>query len=1201
MNQKNTPLPLTTRADEDRYLRETLEVVKANTADYSRQATQMKADIDDMLEHYHDNDMESLTELNNTVTLYEHVKTALEHNTRALAKPYFGRIIYQDGTLHKQESLYIGRGGISRDTIHPVVIDWRAPVANAYYESGLGPCSYTAPGGAEMPIDLQLKRTYEIADGKLLEYFDSEVIANDELLTRYLAKNKQAVLSEIVATIQKEQNEIIRLTPYRNLIVQGVAGSGKTTVAMHRISYILYNYAERFRPEDFYIVGSNRILLNYITGVLPELDVHGVRQMTMAQLFTRLLYEAWDDKKYCTSASVRDQIRGSLGWFEELKNFCDRLEWEYLPRETVWLETDKTPNAERILLLSRESIETYIRSNPTLSLQTKTDGLNERLTAQIHNHFLAHIGRYTEDERREILRAFRTHFGGRKMQLSIFQLYDDFLAQQRLKGVEVVPPAEIAVPSGSDSFSDDRLPQSGFGDSKNASANYGLPQSGFRDPKKVSVKTGLPQPKSGDSRDVSPTVGRSRKSARRITEYDVYDLAALAYLYARVQETEVIQEAHHVVIDEAQDFGMMAYAALSHCLRGCTYTVMGDVSQNIHFGSGLNDWEELKALLLRDPADSFRILKKSYRNTVEISEYALRILRHGTFSVYPVEPIIRHGKPVQEILIAPPKRTSAAVQNSACGQDNSPAQVSAEEITRLRRHLIRRAVQVLKDWQTAGYSTLAVICRNAEKAACAARELAEFLPVCGDNLEEAVFGEGIMVLPVEYTKGLEFDAVLLLDPSADDYPADDKHAKLLYVAATRALHELCVIHTGKLTGLITEDPRSSVSEYADPAKQANPAFQKKTKADPTTLFFASGKSLQMPDQYDAKKILQKARQQDKQEGSAAESQLAAMKRVLKPTASSSAMRTGGAASPPAGVASLSAITASPTAMPASPTAGAASPSTRSASTSAEAVSPPAAAASGSASRPGFGSAPAAASLLPPGHSRIDLAIRWVSRQPDGLCLQSRYGVLRLCPVTGRIIRVTFSKPGQLSAAVHPKIAVSRIDKAWMYREISGAVELLTDDLCLHIDKSSGAIRYLTRDRRALLSEQAKDCRQLEAAGEVSLAAWLYLNWEKKENLRAIGTADTANPNGNPTAPKTGLPLRGTACLISPDDPRRPFPLIVSDRGYGLMPAATCRVIFCDQPAYGSYLHISKCAQMDFYFLLGDEKECLSAYEYLCGR
>ncbi len=1158
MSQENTLLPLISRDDEERYLRSTLEVVNANTENYSRQVAQMQAEIDDMLEHYHDNDMESLTDLNNTVTLHEHMKMALERNMRAQAKPYFGRIIFRDLAQGKQESLYIGRGGISRDTIHPVVIDWRAPIANAYYESGLGECSYTAPGGEDMRIDLQLKRTYEIENGTLKDYFDSEVIANDELLTRYLAKNKQAVLGEIVATIQKEQNEIIRLTPYRNLIVQGVAGSGKTTVAMHRISYILYNYAERFRPEDFYIVGSNRILLNYITGVLPELDVTGVRQMTMAQLFTRLLYEEWDEKKYRVTAAVRDQLRGKLSWFEELKAFCDRLEWDYVPRKDVCLDTAQSGNVnqrsdERVLLLSQDTIESYLRQNPSLSLQSKIDGLNERLTAQIHNHFLAHMGKYTEDERKEILRVFRGWFGGRKIKLPILSLYDRFLTEQRSKGAAVTSPPELAV-SGSDS-------------SRSAA--------GSADPRPA-----------------------SRRTIRRVTEFDVYDLAALAYLYARIQETQVISEAHHVVIDEAQDFGMMAYAVLFHCIRGCTYTIMGDVSQNIHFGSGLNDWEELKALLLRDPADSFRILKKSYRNTVEISEYALRILRHGSFSVYPVEPIIRHGKPVQEIKIEPPGRTRTG---------------SEEERKRIRSHMIRRAAKVLKEWQSEGYTTMAVICRDTKKAACAAKELGEYIPVCGDDLENAVFSEGIMVLPVEYTKGLEFDAVLLLDPTREEYPVDDGHAKLLYVAATRALHELCVLYSGELTGLITEEPLTNVSEYQDDARQTSGAFQKKTKAEPTTLFFASGKSLQMPDSYDAEHILRKARQtgpdasqqpgaqspaprtaprpgpENPQPASArpstqsTPSQSRSGATISRQTPGSSVSRlqhVSGLSDPKSGIVSLS-----------PGHSGTTSRMTAANLTSRTPQSKPA------SSRPRFGDIPPGESLQPPGHSKIDLAVRWVSRQSDGLCLQSRYGVLRLSPVNSRIIRISFARLGQLEAAPHPGIAVRQMDKAWMYREIGGAVELLTDELCLHVDKSTGAVQYMTRDRKPLLAEQPKDCRQLEDNG-ASLSAWLYLCFGKKEALTAVDAGPA--PAAEEAVP-AGIPLRQSACVISRDDPSMPYPLIVSDRGYALMPAAGSPVVFCDLPAYGSYIRITKCAQMDLYFLLGGEKECLSSYRYLCGR
>ena len=446
------------RQAEEAYLKHTLEVVSRNLANYSGEVARMQENIDEMLAHYHDNDVEVLTILNNTVTMHEHMKRALMRNEKAQNKPYFGRIIFRDGKTGKEESLYIGRGGIARDATHQVVVDWRAPVASAYYENNLGKCSYTAPGGVEIPIDLKRKRTYEIEGGKLLDFFDSEVIANDELLTKYLAKNRQAVLGEIVATIQKEQNEIIRKSPYHNVIVQGVAGSGKTTVAMHRISYILYNYAERFRPEDFYIVGSNRILLNYITGVLPDLDVYGVRQMTMEQLFVRLLYEDWDEKKYRIKATGKEEsIKGSSRWFQDLAEYCRKLEWEAISRDTVCLNPKafvegfrdgktgvydetagkKADRKDLICLLPGEAVEAYIRENPAVSIQNKINMLNERLLGKVKEEFLGKGISYSEAERKAILKACRGWYGERKWKDSIFKMYRDFLKKQIAKGIRV--------------------------------------------------------------------------------------------------------------------------------------------------------------------------------------------------------------------------------------------------------------------------------------------------------------------------------------------------------------------------------------------------------------------------------------------------------------------------------------------------------------------------------------------------------------------------------------------------------------------------------------------------------------------------------------------------------------------------------------------------------------------------------------------
>ena len=137
-------IPGTSRQAEEAFLQQTLSVIQANLANYGEQVSRMKAEIDEMLEHYHDNDTEVYIILSNTITLHDHMKMAMERNEKAQEKPYFGRIVFHDETLGKEESLYIGKGGISRDSTHQIVVDWRAPVANVYYENGLGKCSYMA-------------------------------------------------------------------------------------------------------------------------------------------------------------------------------------------------------------------------------------------------------------------------------------------------------------------------------------------------------------------------------------------------------------------------------------------------------------------------------------------------------------------------------------------------------------------------------------------------------------------------------------------------------------------------------------------------------------------------------------------------------------------------------------------------------------------------------------------------------------------------------------------------------------------------------------------------------------------------------------------------------------------------------------------------------------------------------------------------
>lgn len=1066
---------------EEAYLAETFRIVRRNVENYEQEISGMSEQIDEMLQRYHDNDVEVYTQLSNTVTMREHMQYALMRNQKALRKPYFGRIDFLDETLDKTESLYIGRGGIARDTTHQMVIDWRAPVANAYYENGLGECSYPSPDGKELPIRLDLKRTYEIEDGKLLDFFDTEVISNDDLLTKYLAKNKQAVLGEIIATIQKEQNDIIRKSPYHNMIVQGVAGSGKTTVAMHRISFILYNYAERFRPEDFYIVGSNRILLEYITGVLPDLDVYGIRQMTMEQLFVRLLYEDWDEQRYHILENTQTgMVRGSSAWFRDIQAFCEKIEQETIRTQTITLDRrqfvegyqngetgvfdrrcGEPKSGDVVEILSHKTICDYI-AQTNASVQTKINMLNEMLIVKLKDEFLKNGIRYTEKERKAILREYRGYFGKRIWQTPIFRLYREFLLEQREKGYEVVLPEN---------------------------------------------------------------------------EFDVYDLAALAYLYKRLKETEVISEAHHIVIDEAQDYGMMAYAVLNACIKDCTYTIMGDVSQNIHFGFGLTDWEELRRLLCDDPADCFGVLRKSYRNTVEISDFATKILHHGSFEPYPVEPIIRHGKEVELLKVA------------------------------TKRELYEEAAKRCREWQKKGLNTIAVICRSPERAGVVAKQLGRLIPVCESDPEKAVFSDGVMVLPVVYTKGLEFDAVLILDPDREEYPVDDGHAKLLYVAATRALHELSVLYRDELTGLIADPlPEGKETQIHGTYEGAVNVTQAEQPESGSIALKQKVTAVSSDTTANESSCRDEAAPKKQTVSQAAVSQTttahASLKTFKKPKVAA-VLRPQKTVTPPSQTMLLTG--AEPIVIKSKEQKIMEAMQRRQQQEEAE-----------KAERlrkeklrlkklgggPKFGDMPDNSLLRPAGHSRIDLSVLWVQKQADGLYLQSRYGILRICPAGKQTVRISFAKDAEglahlkAPADFRKKVPVTLQENVkWTYRENGATVEMTLPSLLLEIDKKQGNIRFMTRDRKLLLEEQGRECRLIDTAG--AGRSWQFFDWKKTTMIipdRGL---------------QHGFSMKGSARYIH-GTAQEEFPVMISDRKLAVWVLTDQPVICCDIPAYGSY-------------------------------
>lgn len=1086
---RKSEIPGLTREEEEAQLAKVIGIAERNLEQAKADIRSANEDLADLMETYDAKEAEGLALWNNAtakLNAYQHGMARLE---KARKKPYFGRIDFQDPRLSFLESYYIGRVGISDEKAEPVVLDWRAPISSVYYENSTGPCSYTVSSEGTFSIDLKRKRTYEIENDHLKDFFDSDVVANDELLTKYLAKNKKAVLGEIIATIQQEQNLIIRRSPKTNLIVQGVAGSGKTTVAMHRISYILYNYEEDFRPEDFYIIGSNRILLNYITSVLPELDVYGIRQMTMEQLFIRLLYEDWDEAKYTVHtidrADEKNSIKGGSGWFFDLENFCRTYEAEQIPREPVRLEKTGT------LLLDAEYIDNYCREQSTLSMEGKMCMLNEILLAKFENEVSGKEVTFPAREKKALKRKYEKYFGDGKWRGSIFDLYLQFLEQQAEKGKAV------------------EVPENSF---------------------------------------------------------DVYDLAALAYLYKRIKENDPVREASHVVIDEAQDFGMMAYQVLHYCLRDCTYTIMGDTSQNIHFSYGLNDWEELKKLILTGTYDAFGVLRKSYRNTVEISDFANEILRHGDFAIYPVEPVLRHG---------------TAVRKEAFDDEAA---------------LLAAGVQTIKTWQAQGYETIAVVCRDEAEAADTARKLKQYVPVVEEDLETAEFGEGVMVLPVAYTKGLEFDAVLLLDPAEEKYPENDGQVKLLYVAATRALHELAVLYTGELTGILAKEaPKGRHNqEFAMETLTKAKEYEKVSLTQKEAREENRAIGIQEMDErngHGPKRIVIKPEQRPGMApGNTSTTGTAVMaKGSTAPRRAAAETREEIAAKTmqqraPEGVSSVFAGAAY---------RGKAGQQKRTGTAGAQSAKRPGGAGmvSGEAEKTerlntspyAFGAIPENELLRIKGHSKIKCAVKWAKKGKSAVEIASMYGILRITPITPEVIRISFVKG--VTAKVQDTYWKPKADTAfpWSAKESKTAVLVETEKLRVMVEKKDGAVQFLTPDNKSILSEKRDEPRMIDGG-----MTWTFFDWSGSEKLKAKGILSTE-----------WLDLTAKARYVSFGGKQARMPLLVSNRGYGIAAAASRTALLCNVRTFGTYLHTAGDGQIDYYFILGkDREEIVKQYKEL---
>ena len=294
-------------------------------------------------------------------------KERLEHKIikteESKETPYFARIDFQG---EKQETCYIGKYGVSDYDNNIITIDWRAPISTLYYDSNIGKCEYDSPSG-KIKGELLLKRQYQIEKQKLINYQDVDTVSNDEILKPYLSVSADTRLKNIVSTIQAEQNKIIRY-PLKNLIIQGVAGSGKTTVALHRIAYLVYNNKDIIKSKDYMVIGPNKFFVKYISKILPDLDVNGVAEYTLEEILEKYTKEKYKINNHLDKIVEYDKM-SELKTSMEMKNIIDT----YINNIKIYPETIKMENVEIISKTELKNIIEEINENTYKSIKQKQE------------------------------------------------------------------------------------------------------------------------------------------------------------------------------------------------------------------------------------------------------------------------------------------------------------------------------------------------------------------------------------------------------------------------------------------------------------------------------------------------------------------------------------------------------------------------------------------------------------------------------------------------------------------------------------------------------------------------------------------------------------------------------------------------------------------------------------------------------------
>ena len=574
--------------------------------------------------------------------------------------PYFTRVDFVYDGEQTAEKIYIGSFSFSTKEERLLIYDWRAPIASIFYDYDLGKAHFQTPAGTASG-DIQRKRQIKFKDGAIDYVVESDTTVFDEVLQNELRQQKGGQMSTIISTIQKEQNQVIRDNRSKDMIIQGVAGSGKTSIALHRIAFLLYHFRNRITSDQVMILSPNRTFSRFIAQVLPELGEDPVTEWTIDQFGQTL-----------------SDIADVPSRFQEI--------------ELLYLEKDPQLN-ERVRYLSSKKcvadLKGYLRKIEAFSPQSIL------------------IGDY-EYNAEFILRRYKAY-----EKKSIFQRFQ-LIAEDIFENLRTRP------------FQSKRKP------TKKQLVNR---------LKKMFNKTNSQQL----YRDFLTEQGFEMKKA---VSYS--DLFPIIYIRLFLEGMDEFSKIHYLIIDEMQDYTPIQFEVFKKMFT-CPVLLIGDFTQSL---TTINEMHLSDVQNYYPNAQSI-FLTKSYRSTYEIITCAKKIIDD-----HMIEPVLRHGMK--------PKKWVVSSQE--------------EEISSI--------LELVEQLRKQDLATIALITKTLVRA-YEWRGLLENQGLACEVLtdESTSLQENLSICPLVQSKGLEFDAVIVVDADEATYPGLLGRQQL-FVAATRAMHAL---------------------------------------------------------------------------------------------------------------------------------------------------------------------------------------------------------------------------------------------------------------------------------------------------------------------------------------------------------------------------------------------------------------------------